>query len=81
MVSMEDSHQQFTSFPLKSIQSLLLLLSVGCHGYGSQMVRLVHEFVYECYLEWIRMFFFCVCSQSKHNLLIERGEITLKLLF
>lgn len=62
MVSTEDSHQHSTSFPLKSIQSLLLLLSVGYHGYRSQMVWLVHEFVYECYLEWMGMFFFCAAE-------------------
>lgn len=42
------THQHITSFPLKSIQSLLLLLTVGYHGYRSRMVWLVHEFVYEC---------------------------------
>ena len=65
MVSMEDSHQCFTSLPLKSIQSLLLLLSVGYHGYRSQMVWLVDEFVYECYLEGIGMFFFCAAKVNK----------------
>lgn len=48
LVPMEDSQQRITSFPLKSIQSLLLLLTVGYHGYRSRMVWLVHEFVYEC---------------------------------
>ena len=69
MVSMEESHKHLTSFSLKSIQSLLLLLNVGYHGYCSQIVRLVNEFVYECYLKGDWNVF--LCSQSKLNLLIK----------
>lgn len=63
MVSTDDSHL-FPSFPLKSILPLLLLLGAGCHGYRSQLVRLAHDFVYKCFLESIRMFFF---SAAKVN--------------
>lgn len=72
---MEDSHQHITSFPLKSIQSLLLLLTVGYHGYHSQMVGLCMNLFMSANSYWIRMFcFFSTVQQSKHYLLTGQSK-------